>query len=88
MATHASKGVPRPFEPQYRASRCDLARIRKLVAEQAFRNEKSHPVSRVAFGTVGGALVQECAWNPNGCSASLGSHFSDPAEHIDALQIH
>jgi hypothetical protein len=33
-------------------------------------------------------VVQELAWNPNGCSASFRSHFSDPVAQIDALQIH
>jgi hypothetical protein len=33
-------------------------------------------------------VVQEFAWNPNGCGASFRSHFNDPVAHIDALQIH
>src|SRR5208282_2599403 len=44
MATHANKGVPRPFEPQYRGSRGEVARIRKLVAEQAFRGESDRQI--------------------------------------------
>jgi hypothetical protein len=39
-------------------------------------------------GKGGTTLVQELAWNPNGCSASFRSHFNDPVAHIDALQIH
>jgi hypothetical protein len=34
------------------------------------------------------SLVQELAWNPNGCTAPFRSHFDDPVTHIDVLQIH
>ena len=45
---------------------------------------------RLKIGSFGKELlvVQELAWNPNGCRASFRSHFNYPVAHIDALQIH
>jgi hypothetical protein len=33
-------------------------------------------------------VIQELAWNPNGCSAPFRPHFNDPVAQIDVLQIH